>query len=54
MRTGRALIISAVLALGAAGPIVVSPAIAAVAAQAPAAHVLAAAPSQAPSIFYHM
>jgi hypothetical protein len=53
MRTGRALIVSAVLALGATGPVMASPVLASVAAQAPAVHVLAAAPSGTSSIFYH-
>ena len=51
MRTGRALIVSAVLALGATGA---APVLAAVAVQAPAAQVLAAAPSGTGHIFYHM
>jgi hypothetical protein len=54
MRTGRALIVSAVLALGATGPVMAAPVLAAVAAQAPAAQVLAAAPSSTGHIFYHM
>jgi hypothetical protein len=53
MRIGRAIIVSAVLALGAAGPLAASPAIAAVTAGASAAHVAVAAPSGQPCIFYH-
>jgi trimethylamine:corrinoid methyltransferase-like protein len=54
MRTGRALLVSAVLALGATGPVMAAPVLAATAAQAPAAQVLAAAPSGTGHIFYHM
>jgi hypothetical protein len=53
MRTGRAIIISAVLALGAAAPIVASPAIAtATAGHAPAVHVQTSV-AAGPNIFYH-
>lgn len=52
MRTRRAILISAVLALGAAGPILASPAIAVAAAgYAPAVHVQAV--SADPNVFYH-
>jgi hypothetical protein len=54
MRTGRALLVSAVLALGATGPVMAAPVLAAMAAQAPAAQVLAASPSGTGHIFYHM
>jgi hypothetical protein len=52
MRTGRAIIISAILALGAAGSILASPAMfAAAAGHAPSAqaHTVVAAPN----LFYH-
>ena len=52
MRTGRALIISAVLALGAAGPILASPAIAVTAAGVvPAVHVQLAASASAKTFY---
>ena len=52
MRTRRAVIISAVLTLGAAGPILASPAIAITAAgYAPAVYVQAAAHA-GPNVFY--
>jgi len=44
MRIKRTIIIPAILALGAAGSILAGSAVPAVAAQAPPAHVLAAAP----------
>jgi hypothetical protein len=56
MRIKRTIIIPAILALGAAGSILAGsavPAVPAVAAQAPAAHVLAAAPSASPNSYYH-
>jgi hypothetical protein len=52
MRTGRAIIISAILALGTAGSILASPAMfAAVAGHAPSAQVQTVTAS--PSFFYH-
>ena len=52
MRTGRALIISAVLALGAAGPILASQAIAVTAAGVvPAVHVQLAASASAKTFY---
>jgi hypothetical protein len=45
MRIKRTIIIPAILALSAAGSILAGSAVPAVAAQAPAAHVLAAAPN---------
>jgi hypothetical protein len=53
MRTGRAIIISAVLALGAAAPVLASSAIATTAAgYAPAVQVQATAHGS-PNVFYH-
>jgi hypothetical protein len=49
MRIKRAIIIPAILALSAAGSVLAGSAVPAAAAQAPAANVLAAAPSS----FYH-
>jgi hypothetical protein len=54
MRTGRALLVSAVLALGAIGPVMASPVLAATAAQAPAAHVQTVTSAGGGKIFYHM
>jgi hypothetical protein len=45
MRIGRRIIIPAILALSAAGSIMVTAAVPVTAAQAPSAHVLAAAPT---------
>jgi hypothetical protein len=53
MRIGRAVIIPAILALGAAGSIVAASAVPAVAAQMPAAHVQAAAVSAHPDTWYN-
>jgi hypothetical protein len=53
MRTGRALIISAILALGATGPVLVSSATTTTAGHAPDVHVLATTPMTAPGVFYH-
>lgn len=49
MRKGRNIIISAILALGAAGSIATSAAVSTTVAQAPAANVLAASPA----VLYH-
>ena len=49
MRKGRSIVISAILALSASGSILAGSAVPSAAAQAPAAHVLAAAPQS----FYH-
>jgi hypothetical protein len=51
MRTGRAIIISAILALGLAGPVMAISTTTVATAQAPAAHV--AALSRAPVYYYH-
>jgi hypothetical protein len=53
MRIGRAIIIPAILALGAAGSIVAGSAMPAVATHAPSLHVQAAATSVNPNLFYH-
>ncbi len=53
MRTMRSVIIPAILALGAAGSILAGSAAPAVVAQAPAAHVLAVAHADTPSVYYH-
>ena len=52
MRIGR-VIIPAILALGAAGSILAGSAVPVVAAQAPAAHVLAATSSASPNTLYY-
>ena len=49
----RAIIIPAILALSAAGSILAGSAVPVAAAQAPSAHVLAAASSQQPGFPYH-
>jgi hypothetical protein len=49
----RAIIIPAILALSAAGSILAGSAVPVVAAQAPAVHVLAAASSAHPDVFYN-
>lgn len=51
MRTGRAIIFSAILALGLAGPVMAISTATVATAQAPAAHVQAI--SVAPAYFYH-
>jgi hypothetical protein len=53
MRVGRAIIIPAILALGAAGSILAGSAAPVMAAQAPIAHVQAAAPSATPGYVYY-
>ncbi len=53
MRIRRAVIIPAMLALGAAGSILAGSAAPVAAAQAPSAHVLAAASSASPNILYY-
>ena len=53
MHIGRAIIIPAILALGAAGSILSSSAVSAATAHASIVHVQAAAPSAIPDIFYH-
>ena len=53
MRTGRTIIIPAILALSAAGSIAVGAAVPAMAAQASSVQVVAAAPSAHPNTFYH-
>ena len=53
MRVGRKIVISAILALGAAGSILASSAATATAAQAPASHVVAAKVHAAPNLYYH-
>jgi hypothetical protein len=53
MRIGRAVIIPVILALSAAGSIIAGSAVPAVAAQAPTAHVVAAASATHPHMFYH-
>jgi hypothetical protein len=53
MRTGRAIVISAVLALGAAGSILASTAVSTAAVQATTVHVQPAAASALPLIHYH-
>jgi hypothetical protein len=54
MRVGRKIIISAILALGAAGSILASSAASVTVAQAPAAHVVAATPhGGGSSLYYH-
>jgi hypothetical protein len=54
MRTGRAIIFSAILALGAAAPILASSGITAAAGHAPAAHVLAASHGVTPMVYYQV
>jgi hypothetical protein len=49
----RAIIIPAILALSAAGSILAGSAVPVVAAQAPAAHVLATGTPAIPSVYYH-
>jgi hypothetical protein len=53
MRTGRAIIVSAILALGVAGSTLASPAMSLVAGHASSVHVQAVAPSSGPGIYYH-
>ncbi len=53
MRIGQVIIISAILALSAAGSILAGSAATATAAHAPSAHVVAAASSPQPNMFYH-
>jgi len=52
MRIGRTVIIPAILALSAAGSIVAGSVVPAVAAQAPAAHVVVTASSSVPGTHY--
>jgi hypothetical protein len=54
MRTGRAIIFSAILALGAAAPILASPGMAAAAGHAPAAHVQAAPHGGSSKVYYQV
>ena len=51
MRTGRAIIVSAILALGLAGPVMAFSAVSAAAGHAPAVHAQAIAAN--PSLLYH-
>jgi hypothetical protein len=53
MRTARAIIISAVLAVGVAGSISVSAAMSQAAGHAPSVHVQATTSSVTPGIYYH-
>jgi hypothetical protein len=53
MRIGRTVIISAILALSAAGSITASVVVSAPVAQAPAAHVLATTSHMSPNYLYH-
>ncbi len=53
MRIKRSVIISAILALSAAGSILASSAAPAVVAQAPASHALAAVGSATPRVYYN-
>jgi hypothetical protein len=53
MRIRRAIIIPAILALGAAGSILAGSAVPVAAAQAPSAYVLSTASSASPYIWYH-
>jgi hypothetical protein len=53
MCTGRAIIISAILALGVAGSILASPAMSPSAGHASSVHVQAATSSVGPSIYLH-
>jgi hypothetical protein len=53
MRTGRNIIISAMLALGAGGSILASATVPAVVAQASSAHVLATGTYASPNSYYH-
>lgn len=52
MRIGRKIVISTILALSAAGSILVSSAASATVAQAPAAHTLATHAHSSPSLYY--
>lgn len=54
MRTGRTIIIQAILALGAAGTIAASIAVPATAMAAPSSHVHTVAVSAVPHTWYHM
>jgi hypothetical protein len=53
MRIGRAIIIPAILTLGAAGSILAGSAMSAATMHAPIVHVQAAAPHGGPDMFYH-
>jgi hypothetical protein len=53
MRIGRAIIIPAILALGAAGTILAGSAMPIAAGHAPSLHVQAASSSAAPNLYYH-
>jgi hypothetical protein len=53
VRIRRAIIVSAILALSAAGSMLAGSATPVAAAHAPSAHVLAAAPNVVPDIYYH-
>ena len=53
MRVGRKIIVSAILALGAAGSILASSAATAAVAQAPAANVFAMTHHASPQLYYH-
>jgi hypothetical protein len=53
MHIGRAIIIPAILALGASGSILAGSAVAVSVAQAPAAHAQLTAARQVPNLYYH-
>ena len=53
MHFGRAIIIPAILALGASGSILAGSAVTVTAAQAPTAHVQLTASGQVPNLLYH-
>jgi hypothetical protein len=53
MRIRRVILIPAILALGVAGPVLAGSGISVAAVHAPSAHVLAAANSGVPDVFYH-
>jgi hypothetical protein len=53
MRTGRAIIVSVILALGVAGSTLATPAMFPAAGHAPSVHVQTTASSVIPSVYYH-
>jgi hypothetical protein len=53
MRIGRAIIIPAIIALGAAGSILSASAMPAAAGHAPSVHIQASGTSPVPKVFYH-
>jgi hypothetical protein len=53
MRTGRPILFSVLLALGAAGAVLTTPAIATASTKAPAAHVQAANTTVGPDVYVH-